>query len=217
MNLAKYRDTSDYREILRLFKKSSELTENLLWQNINGNREVYKVDHLEIDFVGREVVVFLDGHQKIRANEPIYFKLAQHDSIFKHTGFFVQPDCVSFKFPEILKTKEFRSSERFVFNENEEYSAQISFSHDSDVHHQLKIQLIDFSSTGLGLVISDKNKHLIKSHKVVWIHSINDYALQKPIAANVMYVAQEATNKKYRFGVQLERQLPFDAISTIIS
>lgn len=216
MNLAKYRDTSDYREILRLFKKSSELQENLLWQNINGKREVYKVDHLEIDFVGREVVVFLDGHQKIQGNEPIYFKLAAHDSIFKHSGYFLQQDCVSFKFPETLKTKEFRGAERFILDTNEEYSAVVSFSQDSDIQHQMKIQLLDFSSQGLGLVVSDKNKHLIRANKVLWVHAINDYAFNRPIAACVMYLTTEAQNKKFRFGIQLEKQLPREVISAMI-
>ena len=216
MNLAKYRDTSDYREILRLFKKSSELQENLLWQNINGKREVYKVDHLEIDFVGREVVVFLDNHQKIQSNEPIYFKLAAHDSVFKHNGHLVQPDCVSFKFPEMLKTKEFRGSERFILGSADECAAVVSFGQDSDIQQQMKIQLLDFSSQGLGLVVSEKNKHLIRASKVLWVHAINDYVFSRPIAACVMYLTTEAQNKKFRFGIQLEKQLPREVISTLI-
>src|SRR5690606_3267951 len=112
MSLAKYRDTNDFREILRLFQKSSEQSGNILWQNIEGERKVYPINHLEIDFVGREVVAYLASPQQLLAAHPLYFKLACHDTIFKHQQFLIQQDCLTFKFPQQLKTWELRATER---------------------------------------------------------------------------------------------------------
>lgn len=216
MNLSKYRDTADFREILRLFQKSSEGENNLLWQNIDGQRILYPVTHLEIDFVGREVVVYLDNQENLKSNSPIYFKLSYNDTIFKHTDFLVQSDCVSFKFPHTLKTQELRTSERFALDDEEEYSAVLSASAQAEVGQQLKVKLSDFSASGLGLAISEVNKHIVKNNKTFWVHSINDFRFKSPIAADVMYLIKENKGKKYRFGMQLHKHLPIEAVKSII-
>lgn len=216
MNSLKYRDTSDFREILRLFQKSSEGEDNLLWQNIAGQRVLYPVTHLEIDFVGREVVVYLEKQMEIKAEAAIYFKLSYHNTIFKQPEFLVQADCVSFKFPHTMKTWDLRSNERYCLDSAEEYSAVISASSHMEVHQQLKVALNDFSACGLGLSISEVNKHIIKNHKTFWVHSINDFRFKNPIAADVMYLSKEHKTKKYRFGMNLAQRLPIDAVKSII-
>ncbi|MFA5582914.1 MAG: hypothetical protein WDA09_01765 [Bacteriovoracaceae bacterium] len=216
MNFSKYRDTNDYREILRLFQKSSEQQNNLLWQNINGKREVYAISNLEIDFVGREVVGFLENPSDLKPGHTAYFKLSYNDTIFKLSDFFVQQDCVSFKFPETLKTWDLRANERFSLDDGEEYSAVLSADSASDVSQQMKVRLKDFSATGLGLTISELNKHIIKQNKTFWIHAINDYKFHRPIVADVMYLSKEIQDKRYRFGVQLQQSLPIEAVKSIL-
>lgn len=215
MNLTKYRDTSDYREILRLFQKSSDQSGNLVWQNIDGQRKVFAVNHLEIDFVSREVVVYLEEPQKVDANYPLYFKLACNDTIFKHEAFMIQPDCLTFKFPKTLKTWELRSSERFALDENEEYTVLLSASAQGGTQ-RLKVRLLDFSATGLGLSISEMNKHLVRDTKVCWIHAINDHQFPEPVAGRVVHVSNESQGRQYRFGIQLQRGLPIEAVRSIL-
>lgn len=216
MNLAKYRDTSDYREILRLFQRSSDQEGNILWQNINGKRRVLAVNHLEIDFVSREVVVYLDQPQEVDANHPLYFKLACNDTIFKHDQYLVQQDSLSFKFPNTLKTWELRSSERFMLDPNEEYSVVLSTAPQGEVAQQMKVRLHDFSASGLGLSISEVNKHLVKNTKQFWVYAINEYRLAQPLAAKVAHVSSEAQSRKYRFGLELQKGLPIEAVKSIL-
>ena len=218
MNLFKYRQTSDYREILRLFQKSSEQgVDSFLWQNIAGKRVLHPVSHLEIDFVGREVVVYLDRPLELNASSVIYCKLSCNDTIFKVQDFFIQQDCLSFKFPQTLQTWELRSSERYSLDESEEYSAVLSVNSLAEASQQFKVRLNDFSATGLGLSISEFNKHIIKSNKTFWVHAINDYQLPRPIEAEVMYLSKDTQGKKYRFGIKLGKVLPIEAIRSVIS
>lgn len=217
MNLAKYRDTNDYREILRLFQKSSDLEGNILWQNIDGSRKVLAVTHLEIDFVSREVVVYLDQPQLVDSKHPLYFKLACNDTIFKHDQYLVQPDCLSFKFPQTLKTWELRGNERYMLDANEEFSAVLSPTAQGEVGQQMKVRLHDFSASGLGLSISEVNKNLVKNTKVFWVHAINDYRLPQPLVAKLAYISSEAQSRKYRFGLELQMGLPIEAVKSILN
>lgn len=217
MNLAKYRDTNDYREILRLFQKSSDHEGNLLWQNINGERKVFSISHLEIDFVGREVVAYLDNPQDVSPGLPLYSKLSYNDTIFKVQDFFVQQDCLSFKFPATLKTWELRASERFLLDDDDEHSVVLSVSGKSDTSQQMKVSLKDFSAKGLGLSISELNKHIIKNNKSFWIHAIDSFRFTEPLQGTVTHLSKEAQGKKFRFGIHLHKVLPIEAVRSILN
>lgn len=217
MNLAKYRDTNDYREILRLFQKSSEYEGSLLWQNIKGQRKVFSISYLEIDFVGRDVVVYLDNPQDVSPDQPLYSKLSYNDTIFKVEDFFVQQDCLSFKFPATLKTWEMRTSERFLLDDNDEHSVVLSVSGKADSSQQLKVSLKDFSAKGLGLSISELNKHLIKNNKIFWIHAIDGYRFIEPLQGTVTHLNKENQGRKFRFGIHLQKVLPIEAVRSILN
>lgn len=217
MNIAKYRDTTDYREILRLFQKSSETEGNLLWQNLDGSRKVLAVSHLEIDFVGREVVVYLENPQELQLNSIVYFKLSYNDTIFKLEDFLVQSDSLSFKFPKTLKTWELRASERFTLDEDDEHSVVLAVNDHSDASGQLRVNLKDFSAKGLGLSISELNKHIVNDNRSFWVYAINGYRFSQPLPGKVTHLSKEAIGNRYRFGIHLEKVLPIEAVRSILN
>ena len=88
IQLDKYRDCTENKEILRILKHSGNSGENFLWQNINNQKKIFPIIRMEIDFIGREVVVILDPTTQINEALPIFVKLEIHffTWVFKSTS-----------------------------------------------------------------------------------------------------------------------------------
>src|SRR6478752_7286628 len=116
MNLANYRSSLDYREILRILQKASGLQENFLWQSSASGKKIINIHHFEIDFVAREVVVYFDSKDnQLDDSLPLYVKLDYRTSVFKVTDFHESQNAVHFAFPNEIKTQEFRTRPRHLF------------------------------------------------------------------------------------------------------
>ncbi len=56
-----FRSCQEYREILRILQKASDLQDNILWQSLAVGKNIVKIHHFEIDFVTRGLQVYFDG------------------------------------------------------------------------------------------------------------------------------------------------------------
>ncbi len=218
----KYRSSHEYREILRIFQKTSFLTQNLVWQNQNGTRLIVPVSTLEIDFMAREVVLSLSENKHLDPNYPLYVKLDYHLTVFKVTKFHFSGTTVSFEIPKEVKTPELRSVERFNLEESVDSFIYFSpFLNDkSQPKDELKIKILDISRTGMGLLISDKNKSFIRNHRVFWITKIQEETLENPILAEVVYISSEyysSKDRNYKFGVKLSTPLTLKNLNQLLT
>lgn len=191
-NLENYRSSRDYREILRILQKASNLHENFLWQSHSMGRTVVPVAHFEIDFVGREVVVIIDPRRfKLDQELPLYVKLDYHGSVFKIMDFRQIGDAVHFTFPEEVKTLELRGQERHVFLPNEDKVVTLKPylpGKSSDNAPELVFRTVDICSQGLGLLVSESNRSFLKNNRILWVTKLGNEILRDFLLAEVVYM-----------------------------
>ncbi len=218
----KYRSSFEYREILRIFQKTSFLNQNLIWQNKNGKRLIISIENLEIDFMAREVVLTFQENKDLDSNYPLYVKLDYQLTVFKITKFHYSGATLSFEIPKEVKTPELRSVERFTLDESSDSFIYLSpFLNDrNQAKDELKIKILDISRTGMGLLISDKNKSFVRNHRIFWITKIQEETLESPILAEVVYISSEyhsQKDKNYKFGVKLSTPLTLQNLNQLLS
>jgi hypothetical protein len=218
INLVHYRSSLEYREILRILQRASSQRENIIWQSHAMGKNVIPIHHFEIDFVGREVVVYFDTQlYKIDYGIPLFIKLDYRTSVFKVMTFRAGPSCVHFAFPKEIKTLEMRHHPRFLFKENSENVVYISPSRGGkECANGLQVRAVDISRDGLGLIISEPNRPFLKNNRFLWISKIQDTALSHPVLAEVVYIKSDIDSKGQRrkrsrdlkVGLKLSEVLP---------
>ncbi|GEM_PF-1490876 len=194
-NLDNYRSSQDYREILRILQKASNLQENFLWQTHSMGRTVVPIAHFEIDFVGREVVMIIDPRRfKLNQELPLYVKLDYHGSVFKSMDFRQMGDAIHFTFPEEVKTIELRSTDRHIFLPNEDKVVSLKPSLPgkfSDNASELTFRAVDISPQGLGLLVSESNRSFLKNNRILWVTKLGNEILRDTLLAEVVYMSSD--------------------------
>jgi hypothetical protein len=224
----KYRSSTEYREILRILQRATTLQENIVWQSDALGRNIISIQHFEIDFVAREVVIYFDSQRfRLDPELPLYVKLDYKTSVFKVAHYRVGQHTLHFAFPEEVKTLELRAQERTAFaTEKEKFvglrSSNISSSQ-KESGTEMKVRVMDVSPQGLGLIVSEQNRSFLKNNKILWITRLQEKALPYPILAEVVYINNEVDHrlqnrrvKELKVGLKLSGLIPEDKFQTFI-
>ncbi len=200
MQLSNYRSSVEHKEILRILQKSTTLEENIIWQTGGMARVVVPIQHFEIDFVSREIVIYYDSQNfKVDSDLTLYVKLEYRTSVFKVSEFRFGPNSIHFPFPAEVKTQELREGQRTYFTQEQEKFVTLKASTTSNLSKDrgasLIVRTLDISPSGLGLIISENNRSFIKNNRILWVTSILGETLQYPILAEVMYINAEVDSK----------------------
>lgn len=227
IKLDNYRSSREYREILRILQKASSLQENFLWQSHPYGKSIVPIQHFEIDFVSREVVIYFNPDTySIDVNLPLYLKLDYRTSVFKVTEYRLGTNTLHFGFPEEIKTQELRSHLRHHPSNKEQ-----SFVHlkpatggvRSEGVGEIKVRAMDISYYGLGLIISEQNRSFFKNNRILWVTQLNNMRLQHPILAEVVYINTEVEprmrsnkQKELKVGLKISGVFPEKVFNTFI-
>lgn len=198
-NLANYRSSTEYREILRILQKSTTNPDNFLWQSHALSKTVIPVQYIEIDFITREVLVnFNSEHHVIDTDLPLYVKLGYRDSVFKISNFRQNQNSLNFSFPDLIKTPELRTYPRHAFKASQEKHVTLRSSMSNvarETGNELKVRAIDISEFGLGLIVSESNRSFLKNNRILWVTGLQDMSFTHPVLAEVIYINSEVDPK----------------------
>lgn len=219
LNLESYRSSTDYREILRILQKASSEQENLIWQSQAMGRNIISLQHFEIDFVSREVVIYFDTQRYIIDPQlPIYVKLGYRTSVFKVSEYRPGQNAIHFSFPVEIKTQELRGKSRHQFSPGDDRSVVMKPSLTNlnrDSGHELKVRVMDVTQNGMGLIVSEHNRSFLKNNRILWITQLQGTQLTYPILAEVVYINNEIDakfqnrkQKELKVGVKLSENFP---------
>ncbi len=222
--LDNYRSSSEYREILRILQRATNLEENLLWQSHALGKNIVPIQLLEIDFVAREVVVTIDADRyKVDADLPIYIKLGYRTTVFKCSKYRQSHHTIHFPLPDLVKTLELRSIPRHTFKPTEDKYVSIRSTLRSnftaDAGNELNVRVFDISPQGLGLIVSESNRQFLKNNRILWVTSLQGLALEYPILAEVVYINteidpkfQHRRQKDLKVGLKLSGIIPEESL-----
>ncbi len=227
MNIAdNYRSTYDNREIVRIFQRSSILEDNVLWQSHGLGRTVIPIQHFEIDFVNREVVVSFNSRRyNVTRELPLFVKLEYRTTVFKVNEFRDDSQSLSFSLPREIKTLELRTYPRQQFPTNRDYTVALkpSLTGARDTGNEIEVRAVDVSRYGLGLFISEHNRSFLKNNRILWLTKLGEHKLQYPILGEVVYINTEVEPrresrraKELKVGLKLSGVLPPDVFNAFI-
>lgn len=207
----------EYREILRILQKSSALQDNFLWQSLSVGKNIVKIHHFEIDFVSRGLQIYFDGTKsKIDHKLPLFVKLDYRSSIFKISEFQVTNNTITSLLPTEIKALEMRANPRHKFREDQEKFVSLKPSLNSmmELGNEIQVKVFDISPYGLGLMISEQNRSYMKNNRILWITRLQNFDLQYPILAEVVYISSDVDhkyskkNKELKVGLKLSGVFP---------
>lgn len=219
MLLDSYRDCTDQREILRIFQKSSSLVDNLLWQNDGAGKRLIHPQHIEVDFVSRGISVYYDDRKfPINHDLPLYVKLEYRDTVFKVADYRLGHNSLQFAIPSLMKSRELRSHTRVQLKEGQHLSLRPTNSGKTmDIGNELHVRLVDVSTDGAGLLVSDANRNFLKNNRILWLTKLNEAELPRPILAEIVYMTTfpRARQRELKVGLKFSSQLPHTLLSTL--
>jgi hypothetical protein len=228
MNISEqYRSSMEYREILRILQRSSATPGNILWQSSVLGKNIIPIHYFEIDFIAREVVIkFDDETYKIDSEIPLYIKLSYRDTVFKVSNFRRKTDSLHFTFPEIVKSKELRRSQRVFFKQQQEKFVTLKpavHSGQKDFGNEFKVRVCDISDSGIGLIVSEQNRNFLKNNRILWVTGLQNEMFDGPIVAEIVYMNSDVDHayqvkkqKQLKVGLKISGNFPVDSFSRFI-
>ena len=221
MTLPVYRSSVEYKEILRLLQKASVERENFVWQTSQSQRTVIPIEHLEIDFVAREVCLKLTKSSQFLSSQlPLFIKLDHRSSVFKVSEFTSRLGAIHFAFPQEIKTLELRQHPRKNFSPNQDKTVSLrsSLGNHRDTANGFNVRVADVSDFGFGLIVSEQNRSFIKNNPILWVTHLETEVLDYPILAEVVYISSESTRrqKDLKIGLKLSGVIPKENFSKFI-
>jgi HD-GYP domain-containing protein (c-di-GMP phosphodiesterase class II) len=213
----KYDISVDPKEIIDSLKSSKKKdNESILWQTYNDSRNVFQIYDIEIDEL-RSLVHFSIKEENafVDLARIAYIKLAHRNTIFKGDVLKITASNVIMSIPDEVQLEEFREFSRyhFDFKENRSININIQSEFMTNTSANLKVQLMDMSVKGLGILSSMNNKDLILNSNSLYLSSLGDYNLPVEILMEIAHSSDHHFRsegkglKLFKFGTKLEQHL----------
>lgn len=222
-----YRTSQDFKEVLRILQRSTSLPDNILWQSFETNKNIIPIDHFEIDFVTRGVVVFYKSADfKLNPRLPFFVKLDYKTTVFKVVDYNIQKHCIHFSFPSSVKTLELRSDPRHIVPPQLHRNVNLrpAVVSDSSAQQEIEAKVFDLSTRGVGLVVSENAYYFFKKNRILWLTHLGSARLEEPLLSEVRYINndldlnfQKSKPTYLKVGLHLSSALPKENILTFIS
>lgn len=166
-----------------------------------------------IDVTDRQIEIKLFEDAPLEKSRPITIRLN-----YRGLNFNLDPKQYSIKgttiiteLPKEAKALALRPDERYVLPLHSKTMANIRRIEKRGTQSELESTVVDVSRTGLGLLVTRTEDDLLLKHDHIWLRSINNIQLPKPIFGRIVYVLE----RKYKdnvvdlkVGVCLEGEIP---------
>ncbi len=218
--MQKFREAHNIWEIWELIKNSRP-EHCQVWQVINGQRQVYFLDEINFEVVEKSLFVRIKDYDgKLRLDEFVYFHLDNRETIFKVGLKKINQDILTLNFPSVVKTEELRSIPRVSFKTEQEKYVFLNLMEKNNLgqERKLKCRLLDLSTQGMAILVTNSNKKLFLNADSIEISHICDQKLTQPIAMELKNNKshQIRENGKIvnanRFGFSLAMELELDQL-----
>lgn len=210
------RQTYDHKEIIYFIKDSiQKATKIMLWQNIEGKRNIWFGRILFIDeSAGKIIISTVNKDQDLSIDDKftLYVKGDFESVLFKAEIKQKTKNSVELSFPEFAYLYEKRQFERFKFHPE---ANNISFGKSMECfkHSKFSGNLLDISRQGLTLIVPPNFAQNWSPEDTINIFKISDNKLTEPLAAQVVYIKPIRNFKnnrmylKYRFGLKFKEEM----------
>lgn len=148
----------------------------------------------------------------LETNRPISIKLNYRNLNFNldPKQYSVTGNMIITSLPTEARALEIRPDERYVIPHTSKVSTSFHRIEKRGNQVDLKSTIIDVSRKGLGLIITQTEDDMLLQHDHIWVRSINDIQLAKPIFGRIVYVLQRKYKDQIdlKVGVALDSEIP---------
>jgi hypothetical protein len=206
------------REIPRIIEKAALFGGKIAQSNPTSTIEII-IKRVDVDVYGTMTIKLLEEAQLERKRAiSIVFNYRSLVFYLDSTQYVVKGDTIIADLPRGAKAIALRNDERYVLPLNSQVTGHVQRIEKRLETCPLDIKLVDVSQKGLGLIISNSMERSLLPNDHVWIKSIDNIPLKKPLFGRIVYTMI----KKYkdhtidiRAGVTLEEAIPDEVFTEI--
>jgi hypothetical protein len=205
--MQKFRIVEKNEEIIQLMDKAPENDKGETWQTLPGQRLHYQIAYLRNDTFNKAIVLESSTDYEFSLSHPVYVRINHRDLIFKLTAksFMISGKKLACSYPEFAKAVEKREFERIPLPEHREATLILNPLGASVA--EIKVRLADLSKKGLGIFISDMNRHYLERNKAFKITAINGIYLSSTHQVTVKYI-ERIGKGVMRSGLAMDNPFP---------
>lgn len=176
------------------------------------------ITRLDVDSSG---VLLIRFHQEIdfEKNRPVNIRLNYRNVTFylDSQDYSIQGQTLIGQLPREAKAIAIRDTERYVFPLDAKIAAHLHRVEKRGDQLSKSIRLVDVSSRGLGIIISDAEANSLIANDHIWLHSLNDLKLPQAIFGRVIYSFERKfkDTTEVKCGISLENPLPDDVFAEL--
>lgn len=185
-------------EIIKILETSMRLDGNILWQNVDDQRVVHKMNVANFDIKdGTFTIMLHDGEKRIQKELPTYVKLNFRKSIFKVEVVEINDRMITVKIPDEVMATEGRKVNRRRFTTADKKKITLKAHDFSGIFkNNYEFQIIDLSSSGMALILNDKEVDQLYNAKKIELIALGKTILMNPIECLAIYSHTEDEETK---------------------
>ncbi len=210
---AKLVDTTSIEEIHSILNNATP-EKAVIWQNSPSGRNIFKLSSIEYSDALDTVKVHIEGYDgTILIGENLYIKLSYRDAMFKAQVVRIEGGVISLELPHKVMAIDSRKSPRSIFDikDNKRVSLKVVVDISSSLKSELEFKLLNISSQGLCLIVSDNNKVILDNSSKLFLVALGGNKLFEEIEIDLCYLHRfryrdkGKLNQVYRAGFELSK------------
>ena len=208
----------DAHEIQNIIEKAALFGGKVSQLNPSSSLEAL-IKKIDVDLYGT-MTITLTEEIPLERDRPIAVAFNYRDLSFylAPTQYACRGDILIANSPTGAKALAVRDNERYAMPLDSTIMSSIYRIERRGSECNLTAHVVDVSSAGLGLIIHNAEDDGVLQHDHVWVKSIHDIELPKPIFAKVIYV----TSRKFKdnvidlkIGLSLEETIPEEVMNKL--
>jgi hypothetical protein len=206
----------DAKEISSIIEKAALFGGKIAQPTLTSN---FITSIKSIDITKGQIKIKLFEDAPLEITRPISIKLNYRSINFNldPRQYTVSGNTITTSLPTEAKALEIRPDERHILPHTAKIETGIYRIEKRSSRGDIKSTIIDVSPKGLGLLISRIEDEMILKHDHLWIRSINNIKLDKPIFGRVVYVLQRNYKDQadLKVGVSLDEEIPEEILKEL--
>lgn len=180
------RKTSDTLEIQKILKKLiGKESSIILWQNIDGQRFILQCQSLSLNSKTMEINFEFDQPVlNINHQLNLYISGKTENILFKASISNNNDKVVTVSYPQEVMLREHRSQGR-TYIDFPGHTLKVIFTTSHLTNIERHGHLVDFSCSGIALIISKKSAGFLKTRDQIFLHKIGNLGLLIPVKSSI--------------------------------
>ena len=225
--LSNYRTSKNFSEIVKILHQSTTDKKAFLWQNNGEKRYVFEIKDLAVNERFNTFQVKINNYSAFKHNskKPTYAKFSLRETVFKVEVISQISENISLSLPYEVKALELRENPRTKFKPSDKKSVSLKVNEQvlMGATQEFQFQIIDVSSGGLSIVVSDKDIKYFEEGSFFEISKLQGHFIKEGYEVEMVYSqrfrfkSQGRIQSAYKIGLKSHRLIDQEHLTLLNS